>query len=285
MPTSLELPDTPTFPQLFGDIWWRRDPALQAGTGTGTIKIVEAAGRGQWAPTGLNLLTNGLNSWPEIVFRESALFLLTGVATATTVTPLNDLTATLRAYLQAGDFPNRSETGYRLELRVEEWPRSVWFVARQQIQEQPGGEAARLRQISGLDVEELAGIFGISRTAYHAWITGTAPRTGRHEHLLEVLALVEEASRRLGNQSATKTWLRSPVAPAGPTPLDLLHERDYDLFRGALLRTPTGREAIRLLQQPKHRGRTVPREELEDGLRRLRGRAWGDDPDADEPAR
>ena len=282
MPTSLALPDASTFPQLFGGSWWRHALTLPAPTSTGAIEIVETAGRGQWVPTGLDLPASGLSSWPEMVILERVLFLLASVTTATTITPLSDLTATFRAYLQADDLGG-FETGYRLDLRIEDQPRTARFVARQPASDQSEAEAARLRNLTGLDVEELAGIFGISRTAYHAWITGTSPRTSRHEHLLEVLALVEEAAYRLGNQSATKAWLRAPAAPAGPTPLDLLRKRDYDLFRGALLRTRTGRETIRLLQRSERHRPAVPREELEDGLERLRGRAWHDDYDSDSP--
>jgi len=46
------------------------------------------------------------------------------------------------------------------------------------------GHAERLREISGLKVERLAEIFGVSRTTYYKWISGSPLHDIHREHLL-----------------------------------------------------------------------------------------------------
>ena len=87
-----------------------------------------------------------------------------------------------------------------------------------------------------------------------------------HEHLLEVLPLLEEATQRLGGPAATKTWLLTPVIPGGKTPLDYLAERQYTIFRGFLLRVRTGREAFQPLKPSNRIYRERPPEEIKAAL-------------------
>src|SRR5579884_968143 len=135
-------------------------------------------------------------------------------------------------------------------------------------------QAEYLREISGLKVERLAEIFGVSRTTYHKWTAGSQIRDEHFEHLLEVLPLVEEANRRLGGSVATRNWRLTPVSPGGKKPVDYLATREYTTFRGFLLRTRTGEEVFRPLA-PTGRVRVEQsREEFEDALERLRPRAW-----------
>jgi transcriptional regulator with XRE-family HTH domain len=138
-------------------------------------------------------------------------------------------------------------------------------------------QAERLREISGLKVESLAEIFKVSRPTYHKWLAGSPPHDEHREHLLEVLALVEEANQRLGSPGATNTWLLTPVSGGGKKPIDYLSEREYSIFRGFLLRVRTGREVFRPLAPSNRVYRERSREEFEDALERLRPRAWIDD--------
>lgn len=145
--------------------------------------------------------------------------------------------------------------------------------------------AARLRDASGLDAGRLAGLFGVSRVSYQSWGAGSAPHGTRREHLLEVLSLVEEAAQRLGDPRAVGDWLLAPVSSAMSRPIDLLAARDYDSFRGCLLRVPSGRRLGQPLAPSDrvYRGRLSPGE-YEDRLARLRPRAWSGDAELAAPA-
>ena len=134
-----------------------------------------------------------------------------------------------------------------------------------------------LRERSGLDAGRLAAMFGVSRVTYQNWIAGAAPQGARREHLLEVLALIEEAERRLGGARAVGDWLLSPVGRARRRPIDLLAERDYDTFRGFLLRVPTGRERVRPLTTAPRVRRRLSGAEFDDALARLRPKAARED--------
>lgn len=130
-------------------------------------------------------------------------------------------------------------------------------------------QARRLREISGLTVEHLASIFGVSRITYHKWMDGS-PLSDRHrEHLLEVLPLMEEALQRLGTPNALSTWLLTPVSPAGKKPIEYLSSRQYNTFRGFLLRQGIDQKLLRPPMPLKYTYRERPREEIEDELERL----------------
>jgi len=138
-------------------------------------------------------------------------------------------------------------------------------------------QAERLREISGLTIERLAEIFDVSRTTYYKWISGSPLHEVHREHLLEVLPLIEEAVKRLGNPSSTSTWLLTPVSPGGKKPIDYLAAREYTIFRGFLLRVRTGRETFRPLTPSNRTYKERSPEEVKDALERLRPRAWRDD--------
>jgi len=129
-------------------------------------------------------------------------------------------------------------------------------------------QAERLREISGLKVERLAEIFGVSRTTYYKWMSGSPLHDVHREQLLEVLSLVEEAVQRLGSPDATNTWLLTPVSPGGKNPIDYLATREYSTFHGFLLHIRTGRETF----QPLTPSSRVRRERSRE---RLRLRIWG----------
>jgi hypothetical protein len=90
-----------------------------------------------------------------------------------------------------------------------------------------------------------------------------------HEHLLEILPLIEEATQRLGSPTATKTWLLTPVTSEGKRPIDYLDTRQYNIFRGFLLRVRTGQEVFRPLKPSNRIYRERPLEEIKVELERL----------------
>ena len=102
----------------------------------------------------------------------------------------------------------------------------------------PDTPARVLKDLSGMDAGRLAQVFGVSRTTFHQWASGaTTPRGDHMEHLLEVLPLVQEAALRRPPQELA-IWLKTPVEPAGPKPLDLLGDNEYMAFKGFLHRQP-----------------------------------------------
>ena len=142
-------------------------------------------------------------------------------------------------------------------------------------------QTERLRAISGLTIERLAEIFGVSRTTYYKWISGSPLHNVHREHHLEVLPLLEEVAQRLGSPNATSSWLLTPVSPGGKKPIDYLASREYAIFRGFLLRVRTNREAFRPLTPSNRIYKERSPEEVQDTLERLRPRTWRDDNDMD----
>ncbi len=143
--------------------------------------------------------------------------------------------------------------------------------------------AARLRALSGLGAGRLAEVFDVTRQTFQKWVAGGTPKGTREERLLAVLALVEEAARRLGSPAATRQWLLTPVSAQGKRPLDYLRDGHYDLVRGFLLRVPTGRERARPLAAPVRPRRPLAPPEREE-LDLLRPRLWREDDGAPAPA-
>ncbi len=140
-------------------------------------------------------------------------------------------------------------------------------------------QAERLREISGLKIERLAEIFGVSRATYHKWIAGSSLHDTHREHLLEVLLLIEEAAQRLGSPNATNTWLLTPISSGGKKPIEYLAERQYSIFRGFLLRVRTGHEVFQSLAPSSRVHQERSREEVEDARERLRPRVWREEDD------
>ncbi|MDQ6662356.1 MAG: hypothetical protein M3Z24_15505 [Chloroflexota bacterium] len=133
--------------------------------------------------------------------------------------------------------------------------------------------AARLREISGLDIGTLADIFSVSRATYHKWITNSVPRHIHRKHLLEVLSLIEEAAQRLENPNNVADWLLTPVTSNGTKPIDYLRTQNYSTFRGFLLSVRTGNEVIQPLNSPVLVRSELPREDMEDEIENLSPRA------------
>ena len=172
-------------------------------------------------------------------------------------------------------FQMATVTGYRItylptKIPVIETPHVV-------LAETPSVEtsAERLRAISGLEIEQLAKIFLVSRTTYHKWVKNDSiPNSKHREHLLEVLSHVEKAAQRLGSQRAAANWLLTPILATGKKPIEYLATRKYSVFRGFLLSVQTGQEVLRASTLSKREYRELSKEEVEDSLERLRPRAW-----------
>lgn len=210
------------------------------------------------------------------------LLLFGSIATATTGDALSALRATCRAYTQTENHPRSAQAGYRVKIRMDDWTRRAEFIDRPPVSVPLDTPAARVRQLSGLDVDDLAAMFSVSRTTYHAWLKGSTPRKNHQAHLSDVIALLVVARDRFQSDQELKDWLRTSLAPDGFHPVDALRDRDYDLFRGALLRRKTGREPLSPVRQGTRSGRARSVADIDAGLRRLRSHAWSHDTDTDD---
>lgn len=151
-------------------------------------------------------------------------------------------------------------------------------------QASPGmkSQADELKELSGLYLGELAAMLGVSKTAYQGWRASRGIRAQHQEHLLQVLALIREASSRLGGSAnAVRTWLRTPLWPGGSTPLQLAKEQQYRALRGAVLGIAEVQPSHRLVKPSGRTYRPLSPQELEDRLDRLRPHATVEE-DGDE---
>lgn len=183
---------------------------------------------------------------------------------------VEEISERITTYLVTFERKSGIQTRFNVKAEKLSWPDDITSASVQ---------AERLREISGLTIKRIVKIFGISPTAYHEWISGSGLRDSHREHLLEVLPLMEQAARRLGSPHATSTWLLTPVSPGGKKPVDYLAEKEYDLFRGFLLRVRTGQEMFRPLTPSNRIHRERSPEEINAALERLRPRVWRDDED------
>jgi DNA-binding transcriptional regulator YiaG len=201
---------------------------------------------------------------------------------ATAESELHENSVLLAVLLLLAVASDRVVTDYRATFEFKNWIQTKSHTSQLDQASTPDTNSAsfqaeRLREVSGLKVERLAEIFDVSRTTYHKWISGSPPHDAHREHLLEVVSLVEEAAQRLGSPSATNTWLLTPVSPGGKKPIEYLSSRQYNTFRGFLLRVHTGREMFRPLTPSSRVYKERSPEEVKDALERLRPRAWRDD--------
>jgi|SRR5450755_304567 hypothetical protein len=215
-------------------------------------------------------LNRQLTSYPAVLFNEFNL-----EATGSELPGLSPLFALFESQQVA-------ETDYRITYVATKLPLKAYIsVSSPEIplSETP---AEQLRAISGLEVEPLANIFGVSRTTYHKWINGSFPTRKHREHLLEVLSNVQIAVQRLGSQNATTNWLLTPLSATGKKPIEYLTMGQYSLFRGFLLRVRTGQELVRPLPPSNRIYQKFSKEVVEDTLQRLRPRARVEEDDKEE---
>ena len=227
--------------------------------------------------------TRPLSGSPHVFVRDMLAYKLLARATGAELRECSTRFLQIVAYAVASDIvltsyqtvhllPDEASQSMPIRQSKPEVPAQVYSQSNQ---------VRRLREISGLTVEHLASIFGVSRTTYHKWMEDS-PLSERHrEHLLEVLPLIEEALQRLGSTNALSAWLLTPVSPGGKKPIEYLSTRQYTIFRGFLLRVRTGQEMFRPLTPSGLVYRERPREDIEDELERLNPSFRLDEDDTD----
>jgi transcriptional regulator with XRE-family HTH domain len=167
----------------------------------------------------------------------------------------------LRAFClsaQASQLDETDTVGEQAQVLVSSAPAAAF-----RIRTPEGDAAARLRELSGLQIGKLADIFGVARPTYYNWLNGVRPRGEHRDHLLFALQLMEEAGRVLGEPRDVGAWLLSPSPASGRIPIELLKNRQFDLCRALLTRGSATRKA--LPARTKHR---LTGQDLRDAMER-----------------
>ncbi len=94
----------------------------------------------------------------------------------------------------------------------------------------------RLKQMASLTDAEVARLFAVSRSNVQGWLhRGQGMHSARQHRLLEILKVLEDAYRRLGeDEQSLRQALLTPVSPEGQTPFDYLAQGRYLVARGYL---------------------------------------------------
>lgn len=135
----------------------------------------------------------------------------------------------------------------------------------------------RLKALAGLTDDELAALFDVSRGNVQAWIhRGQDMRLHRRQHLLNTLAVIEDASQRLnGDSQALHHLLLTPTGSSERRPFDYLVQQQYRTARGYLQIAGKTRGDRRAPQRPDVRRAKADRlralEELSPSPRDLDG--------------
>lgn len=143
-------------------------------------------------------------------------------------------------------------------------------------------ELERLRELTGLSMEQLAELFGVTRGSLYKWREGAAPRGERQAHLQEVLQFAEAAAEQFQGSAALNAWLQRPVSAGERTPLQLMAERRWRVLRGLLVQARGS--PVRHVPEP-FPGPLRPRsaEELREAAERLSPRSALEDLEPGEP--
>jgi hypothetical protein len=158
----------------------------------------------------------------------------------------------LRAYVVEGDPQDLDETASRepvVSFLMEPGPEvTLWGVEPLSVEarEQPPEATAveRLAALTGLEMERLAELLGVSRTTLYAWRDGSKLRGRKRDHLLQVGAVMEEVAERLGPPREVAAWLLTPSPASNRRPFDVLRDARYDLCRSMLTRRRTARVVL-----------------------------------------
>lgn len=148
----------------------------------------------------------------------------------------------LHAYVAEGDPQDLDETETRRASPSLVADRSA--LERATAESPEASAAVRLGALTGLEKERLAALLGVSRTTLYAWLEGSRPRGGKRDHLLHVVAVMEDVARRFSGPREVAAWLLSPSEASGRTPFEVLKERRYDLCRAMLARRRAARPAL-----------------------------------------
>ena len=96
--------------------------------------------------------------------------------------------------------------------------------------------AQELRAVSRLTPQQLAQVFGVSRTTFYNWMEGATPREEAFTHLMETLNHIKDAKKKLDGIVDLSTWLRTPIAAGEKSPLQYIKEQQFSVFRGLVVR-------------------------------------------------
>lgn len=160
------------------------------------------------------------------------------------------------AQLVFDQFHGGSTTTYRPVVHIDSnvwanrpycWDSDAFVIVKQQRRVSPVNvalfrksenltAAEELRAVSRLTPQQLAQVFGVSRTAFYKWMEGATPREETFTHLMEALNHIKDAKRKLDGITDLSTWLRTPIAAAGKSPLQYIKEHQFSVFRGLVVR-------------------------------------------------
>jgi transcriptional regulator with XRE-family HTH domain len=143
-------------------------------------------------------------------------------------------------------------------------------------------ELERLRELTGLSMEQLAELFDVSRGALYKWREGAVPRGERQAHLQEALQFAEAAAEQFQGTAALNAWLQRPISAGERTPLQLMAERRWRVLRGLLVQA----RGSPLRHVPKPFPGPLPQrsaEELREAAERLSPRSALEDLEPEEP--
>lgn len=108
----------------------------------------------------------------------------------------------------------------------------------------PALPADELRQLTGLSVEALARMLGVSRVSYHNWLAGRGITPEKKGRLYKLLAVLWRAKERFGDDLGE--WMLSPPAPGAAAPVRLLEEEKDDVVAALVTFRPALRSAPRM---------------------------------------
>lgn len=107
---------------------------------------------------------------------------------------------------------------------------------------------AEIRRLSGLTIQQIANLLGVSRRTIHAWSSGQPLNAENHAKLLRVQELIRDVYR--GTAASTRTALLRPIH--GETAFDRIREGRYAEARELLTSSRGHRSrAIRRLPPSK----------------------------------
>lgn len=136
--------------------------------------------------------------------------------------------------------------------------------------------AEELRALSRLTPQQLAQVFGVSRTTFYNWMEGATPREETFTHLMEALNHIKDAKKKLDGIVDLSTWLRTPISGGGKSPLQYIKDQQFSVFRGLVVRArspvsgfsqvkaPTIQPSLSTFERRLARERLSPSAQIED---------------------
>ena len=171
--------------------------------------------------------------------------------------------------IEPAEFGTRYDFVTTLELPREPVARvptrTRWLV------EARSNPAEQLRELTGLPIEELADIFGVSRVTYYNWIADRPIALDNERRLYAVLKVLSQVSKMRGfGPNELRRWLLTPIGTEGMTPLKLVGSGDDQTVSALALRAGRPDAWTPLLSHRAIEGSGIPRSQL----RRVGSRGW-----------